>query len=344
MNARYDVCVFGLGPAGVATAVRLADLGLTPLVLERPAARKPWGGESFTGAIRGPLATLGLWRRFCAAGHVAGFEQRSAWGEAGVADSIFHPYGQSWHVDRDRFDADLRTAVAERGIAIRRYARLDELRRDHSAGTWHVGYDGGSVIAAPYLVDATGRAAALGRRLGVRPQLHDRLVALTALVPRNPAFDHAMAIATTAAGWWYAAPVPQGHVLAFFTDSDLVPQRLAQRMRTVPASSAFTTTRGRDGWLAVGDACAAHDPLCGWGVHRALANGIRAADAIARYLRGGNATALDDYDRHCGDQFDAYLAGLAEHYAFETRFAASPFWQRRLSKPAAAAREFEAVH
>jgi 2-polyprenyl-6-methoxyphenol hydroxylase-like FAD-dependent oxidoreductase len=153
-----------------------------------------------------------------------------------------------------------------------------------------------------------------------------------------------MAIATTADGWWYAAPVPQGHVLAYFTDSDLVPPRLAERMRIVPANSAFTATRGRDGWLAVGDACAAHDPLCGWGVHRALANGIRAADAIGLYLRSADATALDRYDRHCGDQFDAYLAGLAEHYAFEQRFAASPFWQRRLSKSAGASIQFAAVH
>jgi len=103
-------------------------------------------------------------------------------------------------------------------------------------------------------------------------------------------------------------------------------------MRIVPANSAFTATRGRDGWLAVGDACAAHDPLCGWGVHRALANGIRAADAIGAYLQDGDAAPLDAYDRYCRAQFDAYLAGLWEHYAFERRFAGSPFWQRRLSK------------
>jgi flavin-dependent dehydrogenase len=342
VSASYDVCVFGLGPAGAATAARLADLGFAAVVLERPPARKSWGGESFTGAIRVPLTTLGVWQRFCAAGYVAGFEQRSAWGEAGTADSIFHPYGNSWHVDRDRFDADLCAAVAERGIAIHRYTSLDDLRRD--GDDWRIAIDGSRAFATRYLVDATGRAGAIARRLGVRPRLHDRLVALTALVPRNAAFDHAMAIATAADGWWYAAPVPQGHVLAYFTDSDLVPQRLARWMRIVPANSAFTSSRGRDGWLAVGDACAAHDPLCGWGVHRALANGIRAGDAIALYLRSGDAAALDAYDRHCRDQFDAYLAGLAEHYAFERRFAASPFWQRRLSKSTAISGQSEPIH
>lgn len=342
MSERYDVCVFGLGPAGAATAARLADLGVAAIVLEHPPARKPWGGESFTGAIRTPLTTLGLWDRFCAAGHVTGYEQRSAWGEAGIADSIFSPHGNTWHVDRDRFDDDLRAAVVERGIAIVRYASLDALQRDE--GGWRIELDGRRRIAARYVVDATGRADAVARRLGVRPHLHDRLVAFTALVPRNPAFDHAMVISTASDGWWYAAPVPRGHVLAYFTDSDLAPRQLLRSMQIVPANSAFTQARSRDGWLPVGDACAAHDPLCGWGVHRALANGIRAADAISRYLYDGDVSRLDAYDRHCRDQFDAYLTGLAEHYAFERRFAASPFWQRRLSNRSEAPLRSERVH
>ena len=319
------------------------------MVLERPPARKPWGGEFFTGAIRTPLTTLGLWDRFCAAGHVTGYEQRSAWGEAGIADSIFNPYGNAWHVDRDRFDDDLRAAVVERGVAIVRYASLDILQRDGDGAEWRLELDGRRRIAARYLVDATGRAGAVARRLGVRPQLHDRLVAFTALVPRNPAFDHAMVISTASDGWWYAAPVPRGHVLAYFTDSDLAPRQLARplqrSMQVVPANSAFTPARGRDGWLPVGDACAAHDPLCGWGVHRALVERHRRrrrdqALISATAMRHGSM----DYDRHCRDQFDAYLVGLNEHYSFERRFAASPFWQRRLSSRSEAAPRSERVH
>ena len=158
MCKRCDVCVFGLGAAGAATAARLADLGVAVVVLERPPARKPWGGESFTGTIREPLTVLGVWERFCAAGHVAGYERRSAWGEAGTTDSIFNPYGNAWHVDRDRFDADLRAAVAERGIPFRRYASLDSLQRD--GGWWHVALAGRSTIAARSPADwACGRAS-----------------------------------------------------------------------------------------------------------------------------------------------------------------------------------------
>src|ERR1039458_10052928 len=72
MRQTYDVCVFGAGPAGAATAPRLADLGVAPIVLDRPPKQKPWGGESLTGAIRQPLGILGLWQGFCAAGPAAG--------------------------------------------------------------------------------------------------------------------------------------------------------------------------------------------------------------------------------------------------------------------------------
>ena len=76
MKEAYDVCIFGAGPAGAATAIRMADSGFAPLVFERPHREKPWGGESFSGAIRQPLMALGLWEVFGAAGHVASYEQR----------------------------------------------------------------------------------------------------------------------------------------------------------------------------------------------------------------------------------------------------------------------------
>ncbi len=78
-----EVYVFGGGPAGVAVASRLLERGRDVAILDCPPQQKPWGGESFTGAIRAPLLALGCWETFEKAGHTRGYERESAWGGAG---------------------------------------------------------------------------------------------------------------------------------------------------------------------------------------------------------------------------------------------------------------------
>jgi flavin-dependent dehydrogenase len=333
---RHEVCVFGAGPAGVAVAMRLLEKGRDVLILERPPKLRPWGGESFTGAIRAPLTTLGFWDLFSRAGHVAGHERQSSWGGEPRAEStIFQPYGAQWHVDRDRFDDDLRTAVRQRADIFYSYRRLDSVAND--AGTWRIKFDGRAECNAKYLVDATGRTRVLARRLGAIVARHDRLIGLTAAVSSNEsdAGIRSMLLEATPFGWWYAAPTPKGHVVALFTDPDLAPQEVRRRLRPVAANSAFTHVHAGQGWMPVGDACASHDPLCGWGVHRALDNGIRLADAIDAFLASGKSSPIDEYHRHCQRQYQAYLKGLSDRYAMERRWPMAPFWQRR-HRPASA--------
>ena len=332
MEQQWEVCVFGGGPAGLAVASRLLERGRDVRVLDRPPQTKPWGGESFTGAIRAPLLALGCWEAFQNAGHKQGFERESAWGGEMQAESaIFQPHGPLWHVDRDRFDDDLRAALSARADIFLPYRKLDSVRRE--AGKWRLVLDGAAEVSAKYLVDATGRARALARRLEARIESHDRLIALTSAVPRgaSAADIRSMRIEATPFGWWYAAPTPQGHVLALLTDADLAPPDLRRRLRPAAANSAFTHTEAGQGWLPVGDACASHDPLCGWGVHRAMTNGLRAADAIEAFLRDGDVSPLEDYRQFCFQQYERYLLGLTRRYSMERRWPAAPFWARRHS-------------
>jgi flavin-dependent dehydrogenase len=237
--------------------------------------------------------------------------------------------GPLWHVDRDRFDGDLRTAALGRGIPLLSYRRLDGITRE--SGSWHFILDGETRIRTEYLVDATGRSRSLGRRLNARIEFHDQLIGLCSAVPHreNGIEIRSMMLEATSFGWWYAAPTPNGHVVAILTDADLAPRELRRRLCPVPANSAFTHSDASEGWLPVGDACASHDPLCGWGVYRALTNGILAADAISAFLAGGQTTQLEDYRNRCYRQYARYLEGLIEHYSIERRWPAEPFWQRR---------------
>src|SRR6266567_4437919 len=247
VDSQFDVwSVIGAGPAGLAAASRLVDDGRAVLILDRATARSRWGGVTFTGAIRGPLSELGCWEAFVRAGHVAGYERQCAWGgEPRAENALFQPEGPLWHVDRDRFDADLRCAVHKRGAAFETYRKLESVRLEN--GCWCVELGCGRVVEARYLVDATGRQRTLSRRLGARIESHDRLVGLTARVARNQATAEvrSMLLQATPFGWWYAAPIPNGHVLVLFTDADLTPFELRRRLRPTAANSAFTDTEGQ---------------------------------------------------------------------------------------------------
>lgn len=328
-STEHEVCVFGAGPAGLAVGARLLEHGRDVRVLDRPARAKPWGGESLSGAIREPLTALGFWDRFERAGHVQGFEHQTAWGgEPRAERAMFRSSTAQWHVDRDRFDDDLRAAVRERADIVTTYGRLDAVRRE--AGKWRVTLDGDTELIARYLVDATGRLRALGHLLGGRIETHDRLLGLTSRVRLDSAREiRSMMLEATPFGWWYAAPTPGGHVVALFTDADLAPADVRRRLRPVAAHSAFMHVEADEGWQPVGDACASHDPLTGWGVHRALSNGLVLGDAITALLARSDGAPLDDYRRLCRHQYRTYLAGLVRHYAIERRWPSAPFWRRR---------------
>ncbi|MDQ3898275.1 MAG: NAD(P)/FAD-dependent oxidoreductase [Actinomycetota bacterium] len=336
---RADVAVVGRGPAGCAAAIVLAAAGADVVIVERSGDEGIRVGETLPPEVRVPLERLGVWDRFCGARHAASPGIVVAWGgaEPHENDFILNPYGAGWCVDRNRFDAMLADAAREAGAVVLPGRAVDAWR---SAGTWDVAA-GGEAISVRYVVDATGRASSFGRLLGARRVVHDRLVALVSVTTAAGA-DRRALVEAGEAGWWYSARLPDDRlVVAFHTDpapglrlrwSDHLKgaPRTATRafgasagdVRVVPANSHRTEPAAGDGWLAVGDAAAAHDPICGLGIHWALESGIAGAEAVL-------AGAIDGYRRDRHEHFDRYLATRREYYRAEARWPDAPFWRRR---------------
>jgi flavin-dependent dehydrogenase len=159
----------------------------------------------------------------------------------------------------------------------------------------------------------------------------------------------------TETGWWYAAGLPQRRVaVAFATDPDFVRESgMAQAERWMSRLLATRHIAGRlDGcrlrpglvarmapsglsdpvrgerWLAVGDAAASYDPLSGEGIHKAMSNGIDAAEAVALALRSDSEQAAA-YATMVADRFNAYCRERDGFYSAESRWQDSPFWRRR---------------
>ena len=291
-----------------------------------------------------------------------------SWGDTGIrySDYLFEPYGHGYHVDRAAFDAQLTAAVSRTGGVVVRRTRAEPIAR-HSANGWTLtAVDSAGRTArltARFLVDATGRSAAVARNRGSRRRRFDRLVGVAAryaLPPAGSDLTDRLLVESVDTGWWYAIALPTGQaVVVFVTDADVIRQRsslvrhlwLREFARTTlirallpglgdPPSVAVRSVDTSilepmhgPGWVAVGEAGVAHDPLSGRGVLDALESGSAAATAIDRAL-DGDSGALDAFARQRLERFHQYLEQRREIYERELRWATSSFWaSRRASKP-----------
>jgi flavin-dependent dehydrogenase len=366
-----DVVVLGGGPAGAAAAITLARAGRSVVVIEKSHYEQARIGETLPPAARMWLAGLAVWEPFLAAGHLLSPGVLSVWGEEELYENhfIFNPYGQGWHLDRQRFDTMLAEAARQAGARLCCGTRVNSCLPLAAAG-WQVEYTSGSTGSGPchqlrarFLIDATGRAAVLARQQGAKRINADRLVGLAGILvahvpetecPEN-ACDTCTLVEACADGWWYSALLPGARLIAvYMTDADLLPRhrglwptfwqaRLQQATHTqarlhafdlqaVPRVVAANSSRldcvCGHGWLAVGDAAMAFDPLSSQGLLQALASGIRAGEALNAYLTGERA-AIGEFDIRANDVFREYLRLRAVYYEREQRWSQSVFWQRR---------------
>jgi flavin-dependent dehydrogenase len=354
----FEVVIAGGGPAGAAAAIRLARAGLRVLVVDGDDRRDDKIGESLAPSARLVLERVGVWEQHCAANHRPCYANRSSWGgdEVETYDFLRDPHGHGWHIDRRRFEAMLAGEAERAGCRWLTRTRVQRLAAARDG--WGVTITGRSEITARIVIDATGRASRIGRSQGARRDVHDQLVALVAfLVPAGePDGDGTTLIEAVADGWWYSARLPDRRLAcAFMTDPDLLrgsggrspawQARLARSVHTrarveasghrlarppvvVPAGSAILNPVAGAGWIAAGDAAAAYDPLTSHGIAAALASGWEAAAAVLGAL-DADRTAAEAYEHRVRRGFTRYLEMRTPYYEMETRWAASPFWERR---------------
>ena len=364
----FDVAVIGAGPAGAATALALATAGRSVIVLERSDFNDFRAGEVLTPDICPTLVQLGVWERFLTSGFQTAHGIWSAWGDPALVpkDFILSPYGPAWIVNRSRFDHMLAKASQDSGARLELSVRQLEFER--LCQCWRISAQRGRQaisIHARFLVDASGRASIVARSVGERWRRHNTLLALIAvlerparLVPDNVVPDNVLLVESTPHSWWYSAFTSNSRlVVTCLTDADLV-RRCASPEEFWAGSfakSEFTRIRAAgfsrqalyvrsaasgcldcavgSGWLAVGDAASAFDPLSGMGILKALRSAVLAATAVDGGL-AGNVDALITYAKRTRNEFRASMRTSAQYYGIERRWPESPFWERRHSSTA----------
>jgi flavin-dependent dehydrogenase len=351
----WDVIVVGAGPAGSIAGHAVARAGGHVLLADGNNAQVHKIGESLPGAAVRILRVFELPLPREGGAHMPIRGNMSSWNsdELVATDFIRDPDGPGWRLDRRSFDADLRAASLRAGASFHA-SHLVAIAR--SAGYWMLQFQDGRAEKARWLIDATGRRASVARKVGGKRLRDARLIALYAkgnqVRPRSLDRTYVEAVPE---GWWYAAQLPSGTVLACLHVRPEEANRIARNSKAWlaawaktshlssmllaefdPAFHAVDACGARldrfvgDGWIACGDAALSFDPISSQGILSALHGGMAAGKAVLAAL-DGNSNLCDAYITQLATIRSIYIARLRSVYAEERRWRDMPFWSSRVA-------------
>jgi geranylgeranyl diphosphate/geranylgeranyl-bacteriochlorophyllide a reductase len=335
----FDVVIVGGGPAGATAASDLAGHGHKVLLLDRAGRIKPCGG-----AIPPRLIA-----EFAIPDHLLVARISSARMVSPSNKDVDMPIegGFVGMVDREHFDEWLRDRAQQSG-ATRRTGTFRALSRD-ADGVAMLHYDvrdaegatRQATVRARSVIGADGALSAVAREC--LPDADDMAYVFAYHeIVRSPAYDHRLFRATRCdvvyrgalSPDFYSWVFPHGPTTSIGTGSAHKGFSLRQSVNAfrqatgldeletlrregapIPLKPRKRWDNGRDVLLA-GDAAGVVAPASGEGIYYAMASGRAGADAIALYLRTGQASALltarKSFMRQHGAVF--FMLGLMQRY------------------------------
>jgi flavin-dependent dehydrogenase len=328
-NDIADLIVVGGGVSGSAVALTCAAKGFRVLVLHREDDRQ--GMESLSPFVYKQLGPIlnGFGTNFS---HVIawwGDEQQSRIETVGAHIICREQLGHQMRLNAKKHSTFVATTSMP---AISRVGKK-----------WVVscnGLDGHTQsFEADFLCDATGRPSAIGRLLGAQRKNADNLCC--ALMAVEGTKEAGVWTESVANGWWNLCSNGAKGTLGFYSASNII--RIENRnliaclnqtkqvrrffssqnmspSRVHHCNSSLLVPCAGPGWVAVGDAAMAVQPLASAGVAKAL----RDADlACSAFGSDGQAYSLQRQV-----EFKEYLEQLSQQYRRESRWRASEFWGR----------------
>lgn len=333
MSAEREVVVVGAGPAGSATAARLAAAGHDVLLLDRARFPRPKPcGDCVNPAGIEELNALGVLDAVRGEPHALIPGWRVVPWRGGAFRGAYPPDRPGMAIARTRLDAVLVEHARAAGAEVCTGERVSDLVRGE-AGIGGVVLGSGRQrreIRCRLVVGADGLRSVVVRRLGMlrrAPRL--RKLALTSHVRGIGGAEEGGELHVTSWGTVGIAPIGAGRCNVTLVMPDREARKIAgareayfdrvlathprlrgaRREGEVLATGPFdwpTRCAVTDGAALVGDAAGYYDPFTGQGIYRALRGAALLAEAASAALRRGSvpAAALRPYEQARRSAFD----------------------------------------
>lgn len=341
-----DILIIGGGPAGLITAIGLVKLGYraTVVSVSRPHSVIEGMSERVVGALN-----------YCGCRHAlntlsAPVARQIVW------DGVIRSANVEQLLDREAFDQALLLDAQAQGVETIS-GRVTSLKFDNNQ--WHAKAQTEKPqsleLSAPYLVDARGRAAPLGKAERSRgPE--------SVTVYQNwetPGVEPFVSVVAVDSGWLWTANNGQGRLYTQFTTDKntglltrkadilatirdqlakvehggpVVTELKASGSPGARGSTAIMPGRSIDACsIKVGDAAMAGDPLSGNGIFMALSSALIAPAVINTQLKRKNSAnlAMEFYQARLDHLFIRFARIGRDFYRQQTRWQNSNFWKPR---------------
>lgn len=170
----YDAIIIGGGPGGSTAASTLARQGKSVLVLEREKFPRFHIGESLIPFANEELRAIGVWEKLEQSGFMPKLGAEFILGNSLASNQVLFGrhlpacFGQTFQVERSRFDHLLLDHAADCGAEVWQEARVESASVSEDGVSVRCTFEGETKeVRARWLFDASGRDAFLGRQLGL---------------------------------------------------------------------------------------------------------------------------------------------------------------------------------